>query len=153
MSIIPTTLKTLSLSAIILFAASCSKDDAEPTLEQKITKTWLMTDLTATIGTQTESVYLDNVELCMRDNEYAFGSTGTITVNGGANKCDIAETTPLSTGDYLIQDGGKKISLSAEGIGEGVFDIDEVTGTSMKFSQTDVSTGFPIKITLVFTAK
>jgi hypothetical protein len=112
-----------------------------------------MNDMTATIGTQTESVYADNVDPCMQDDEYTFTATGTLSVNGSSSKCDPDEPNPVSTGTYTILDGGKKISINADGTGSETFDLDELTATSLKVSQVDNSLGIPIKITLVYRAK
>jgi hypothetical protein len=143
----------LALASLTLFMQSCGKEDAQPSVEQRIAKTWIMTDMTATIASQTESVYADNVDPCMQDDEYTFTANGAVSVFGGSSKCDPDEPNPTSTGTYTVLDGGKKISIDADGTGSETFDLDELTATSLKVSQVDNSLGIPIKITLIYRAK
>jgi Lipocalin-like domain len=143
----------LSLASVTLLIQSCGKEDAQPSVEQRIAKTWIMSDMTATISGQTESVYADNVDPCMQDDEYTFTANGAISVFGSNSKCDPDEPNPISTGSFSILDGGKKISINADGTGSETFDLDELTATSLKVSQVDNSLGIPIKIVLIYRAK
>jgi hypothetical protein len=145
-------LTILSLGSVILFSASCSKED-EPSKEELIARTWVITDFLATGAGESVSVFDDEFDACDQDDQYVFAANGTITVNSGSNKCDDAELDPLASGSWSFVDGGKKISLDAPMFGSEVFDVDELTANSMKVSITDNSIGIPIKLQFVLSAR
>jgi hypothetical protein len=145
-------LTILSLGSILLLSASCSKED-EPSREELIARTWVVTDLMAGSGNQLISIFDAEFDECEQDDQYIFAANGTITVNGGANQCDDAEIDPIANGSWSFQDGGKKISLDAPLFGSEVFDVDEISAGRMKLSVTDNSLGAPLKFQFVLTAR
>lgn len=142
----------LSLGSILLLGAGCSKEDA-PSKEELIARTWVITDFVASGAGESASIFDDEFDACEQDDQYVFAANGTITVNGGANKCDDAELDPIASGTWTFLEDGKKISFDAPAFGSEVFDVDELTAGSMKVSITDNSIGVPIKLQFILTAR
>jgi hypothetical protein len=143
----------IALTAIFLLGAGCKKDDAQPTAQELISKSWLQTDLLATVSGQTESVFDSEYDVCGQDNIYTFNSNGTFSVTENTNKCDPSGPDEVGSGTWTLLEGGKKITIDPSDEDPRTLDIEELTATSMRASLTDNSLGIPIKITFVYKAK
>jgi len=148
-----TKLALVALSLILIISIGCSKDETQPTAAELISKSWIQTDLLATINGVSESVFADEYELCDQDNAYNFKSDGTFTVTENTTKCDPTDPEEVATGTWTILEDGKKLTITRTGEEPQTLDIEELTATSMKVSVTDNSIGIPVKATLVFRAK
>jgi hypothetical protein len=148
-----TKLALVALSAILILSIGCSKDDTQPTSAELLSKSWIQTDLLATLNGVTESVFDDEYELCEQDNAYNFKSDGTFTVTENTTKCDPLDLDQVAAGTWTLLENGKKITIDPIDEDPQTFDIEELTNTSMKVSVTDNSIGVPIKVTLVYRAK
>jgi hypothetical protein len=148
-----TKLALIALSAILILSIGCSKDDTQPTAAELLSKSWIQTDLLATLNGVTESVFNDEYELCDQDNVYNFKSDGTFTVTENITKCDPLDPDQVTSGTWTLLEDGKKITIDPIDEDPQTLDIEELTSTSMKVSVTDNSIGVPIKITLVYRAK
>lgn len=147
------TLALLAVTAIIFLGAGCKKDDAKPSAQELISKSWIQTDLLATVSGQTESVFDDEYDVCGQDNIYTFNSNGTFVVTENTNKCDPSGPDEVASGTWTLLEDGKKITIDPSDEDPRTLDIDELTATSMKASLTDNSLGIPVKITFVYTAR
>jgi Lipocalin-like domain len=153
MKSISTKLALVALSALLILSIGCSKDDKQPTASELLSKSWIQTDLLATVNGVTESVFNDEYEPCDQDNAYNFKSDGTFTVTENTTKCDPSDPDQVSSGTWTILEDGKKLTIVRINEDPQTLDIDELTATSMKVSVTDNSVGVPVKATLVFRAK
>jgi hypothetical protein len=147
------TLAFLSLTVILFLASGCSKDEAQPTPEELITKSWIHTDLLATIGGVSQSVYADQYNACEQDNIYSFSADGTFSVTEGSLKCDPSDPDVFTTGTWQLLENGKKIIIDTIDEDPYTLDIDELTATSMKGSIIETSNGISVKVTFVYTSK
>ena len=143
----------VALSAILILSIGCSKDDKQPTAAELLSKSWIQTDLLATVNGVTQSVFNDEYALCDQDNVYNFKSDGTFTVTENTTKCDPTDPDQVSSGTWTLLEDGKKITIDPIDEDPQTLDIEELTNTSMKASVTDNSLGVPIKVTFVYRAK
>ena len=142
-----------ALFAILLPGASCKKDDAQPSAQDLISKSWILSDLQATLNGVTESVYDDEFDACDQDNLYNFTADGKFTVTENIIKCDPPGPDPLSSGTWVLLENSTKITIDPSDEDPLTLNIEELTTTSFKASITDNSIGIPIKITFIYRAK
>lgn len=143
----------IALLAILLSGAACKKDDAQPTAQDLISKSWILTDLQATLNGVTESVYDDEFDACDQDNLYNFTADGKFTITENTIKCDPAGPDPLSSGTWVLLENSTKITIDPSDEDPLTLTIEELTASSFKASITDNSIGIPIKITFLYRAK
>lgn len=125
---------------IILFAfaaiavlGSCKKDDAAADNTALLTAgKWKLTaETTATVNSY------GNYEACEKDNTYAFGTDGKVTIDEGATKCAATDPQTSATGTWAFSGTEKKkIIVTDSGIAI-TCDITELTATSLKWTYTN----------------
>lgn len=147
------TIAFLSLTVIFFLAAGCSKDEKQPTPEELISKSWMHTDLLATIGGVSQSVYADQYNTCEQDNIYTFNIDGTFSVAEGTSKCDPSDPDVYTTGTWVLLENGKKITIDTIDGDPYTLDIEELTATSLKGSRLETANGISVKVTFVFSVK
>lgn len=153
------TLSKLMLSALLLTAliTGCKKDDspepAAPTKKDLISRQWIQTDLIATIGTLSESVYDSEFADCEQDNIYFFKPDGTFTITENTSKCNPGDPDLVTSGTWKLVENDTKIEIDPATEDAEILDILELTATSFKGSIRDNSTGIDILLTGVYTAK
>jgi Lipocalin-like domain len=143
----------MALLAILLPGAACKKDDVKPSAQDLISRSWILTDLLATLNGITESVYDDEFDACDQDNLYNFTSDGKFTVTENTIKCDPAGPQPLTSGTWVLLENSTKITIDPIDEDPLTLNIEELTSTSFKASVTDNSIGIPVKITFIYAAK
>jgi Lipocalin-like domain len=144
---------TIALLAFLLPGTACKKDDAKPSAQDLISKSWILTDLKATLNGVTESIYDDEFDACDQDNLYNFTSDGKFTVTENILKCDPADPNPLSSGTWVLLENSTKITIDPIDEDPQTLNIEELTTSSLNASITDNSLGIPVKITFFYTAK
>jgi hypothetical protein len=155
---------SLSISKLILaalsltaFSIGCKKDDtpepAAPTKKDLISKQWIQTDLIATIGTLSESVYDSEFADCEQDNIYFFKPDGTFTITENTSKCNPGDPDLVTSGTWKLVENDTKIEIDPATEDAEILDILELTATTFKGSIRDNSTGIDILLTGVYTAK
>jgi Lipocalin-like domain len=156
--------RTLALSKLMLLALSltalstgCKKDDspgsATPTKKDLISRQWIQTDLIATIGTLSESVYDSEFADCEQDNIYFFKPDGTFTITENTSKCNPGDPDLVTSGTWKLVENDTKIEIDPATEDAEILDILELTATTFKGSIRDNSTGIDILLTGVYTAK
>ncbi len=142
------------ISALI---AGCKKDDASkpeaPTKKDLISREWIQTDLIATIGAMSESVYDSEFDACDQDNIYNFKPDGTFTITENTTKCSPGDPDLVTSGTWRLLENDTKIEIDPATEDAEILDILELTATTFKGSIRDNSTGFDILLTGVYTAK
>jgi hypothetical protein len=143
--------------SITAFITGCKKDDspapAAPTQKDLISRQWIQTDLIATIGTLSESVYDSEFADCEQDNIYFFKPDGTFTITENTSKCNSGDPDLVTSGTWKLVENDTKIEIDPATEDAEILDILELTATSFKGSIRDNSTGIDILLTGVYTAK
>jgi hypothetical protein len=147
-------LVAFSITAVI---TGCKKDDSPnpptPTKKDLISRQWIQTDLIATIGTLSESVYDSEFADCEQDNIFYFKPDGTFTITENTTKCNPADPDLVTSGTWKLVENDTKIEIDPATEDPEILDILELTATSFKGSVRDNSTGIDILLTGIYTAK
>ncbi len=150
---------TAAFFAVMLFAVSCTKDKVpEPPVTPKskkdlISRQWIQTDLIATLGGFTQSVFDDEIKDCAQDNIFFFKSDGTFTITENALKCTAGGPDLVASGTWELIDDDKKIIIDPANEDPQTLTITELTETSFKGSLVDNSTGIEVTLLGVYKAK
>jgi hypothetical protein len=160
----------LFIGGAIAFAACKKKDDSTTTTPSKSKKDyliegkWQISDMPMTIsyttplGTNTQNInQYDSMQACEKDNFVKFLTSGKIWNDEGATKCNSSDPQVDSSSTWTLNSDGTKMTFSDQG---GTFDVQELTGTSMKlYNQIDTTytvSGLTVttstKTTMVFKA-
>lgn len=143
--------KLLLLSTLffLLSAPACNKDDEDvaPTKTQLVSKTWKITELKVTIGTEVFDS-LSVLPACALDNVVKILANGSYTYEEGATKCDPSDPQVVFSGNWSFQSNETKINLDGD-----IWDVVVLSPTLLKIRIVMPAEGeipsFTIDITMV----
>jgi hypothetical protein len=140
--------------AFLWAGMSCSKDEQTVPLPvtraQLLARSWIQTDLLATVGGTQTSVFNTVLTACQRDNIWNFKSDGTYTVTEGATKCNTTDPDTVTSGTWQLTDSDTKIIIDDISDVPQTFTITELTSSSLKISGTQMIQGMSVNGTAIF---
>ncbi len=148
-------MKTISRSILFvsiaaLLAVSCKDDDAKPSNTDLLTaKSWTVTSVTAN-GIDATDKFSDD---CDKDDSTKFGKDGKVTNDNGSVKCGSSEPQTEESGTWAFESNETKLKITSKGGDVEMYDIDELTATSLKVSYTypTMENGVTVTIKVVMT--
>ncbi|GHN01227.1 hypothetical protein WSM22_27160 [Cytophagales bacterium WSM2-2] len=143
-------LNALSLVVILIIAglSSCHKDDPKPSAKAGfIAKTWKFTGYTID-GTD----LFQYVVPCDKDDLQIFTKDGKFSEDKGPLKCDPAEPQTAS-GTWALSSNDTKLTLVHAGGTIELFDVFELSATTMKRGVLTSQNGTTIKLEFTYTAQ
>lgn len=141
---------------LIITLGSCGKDnnpdqDKPKTKKDYLVRTWVQTDLIASIAGLTQSVFDDEIPACAQDNIFNIKADGTFEITENTVKCGDAEV--VTTGTWQFIENETKVIIDPADEDPQTLTIEELTDTSFKGSIIDNSTGMEIKLVGVYKPK
>ncbi|WP_336518585.1 lipocalin family protein [Pollutibacter soli] len=141
---------------LIVTLGSCSKDknpdqDKPKTKKDLIVRAWIQTDLIASVGGLSQSVFDDEIEACAQDNIFTLNSDGTFVLTENTVKCSANDI--VTTGTWQLVENDTKVIIDPADEDPQTLTIEELTETSFKGSLVDNSTGMEIKLVGVYQPK
>ena len=134
--------------------AACSKKDEPASKASLLTRKWKQTDLLVSqAGTAPVSVYNTLVEDCSKDDIWEFKADGSFTVVEGATKCDPSDPVLISTGTWQLIENETKLVIDDISEPAQTLTINELTGSTLRATGTEVVNGLPLTVVGVFTAQ
>jgi len=153
--------KFLALVGIMAAFSACKKDeDGNPIYSERqnnlVGKNWVLTDRldsSSVTGTTPISTY-DVIEACEKDDLMLFqhgtiAGSGKVVFKEGATKCD-PEAADEASGNWIFQSSQTKLSLTKPSGVPNIYDIQELTPSSMKLRFTLTISGVETARTFVY---
>ena len=144
------------LSSSVLFYA-CSKDDDNknqgPTKTELISRQWIQTDLIASVGSQEQSIFDQEVSPTQQDDIYEFKADGSFILTEGATKENASDPDTITTGVWAFLENETKVMIDPVDDDPQTLTIDELTNVKLKGHIDTVYMGIPAKLTTVLQAK
>lgn len=152
----------LVLSSSLLFTA-CKKDDdkKEDRRENLTTGQWLQTAGTSTTtmnGVTSPAVdEFASYDACEKDDLNKFETSGSVTVDEGATKCDPSDPQTYSGGNWTLTDNNNRLTIGVQNLYMVDYEIKELSSSTLRLSTTfkDTVQGMPYSTlsTVTFTKK
>lgn len=146
-------------SFVLIFAASCSKDDNEsgPSKSELLTSSAWKYDTAGIDANSDGSIDTPlpdgSVEDCDKDNTFTFQSGGTGIADAGATKCDSAEAQTVNF-NYTLNSNGTVINFPDTVITGISGDVSVLTLTSSKLVLSKaIEIGLPIPVNVIVQLK
>lgn len=139
--------------SILLFAAACKKasEPTPPTRTEMLTSSpwkWVAGTVTPAYdifgdGKPINGDYFTKAPKCWQDDIYTFTSANKFTHDEGATKCDPADPQIYSQGTWAFETGENviRIKTSSNSSDDSIWQINELTSTSLKVIETYVENG------------
>lgn len=139
--------------SILLFAAACKKasEPTPPTRTEMLTSSpwkWVAGTVTPAYdifgdGKPINGDYFTKAPKCWQDDIYTFTSANKFTHDEGATKCDPADPQIYSQGTWAFEtnEGVIRIKTSSNSSDDSIWQINELTSTSLKVVETYVENG------------
>ncbi|OSZ79485.1 hypothetical protein CAP35_14910 [Chitinophagaceae bacterium IBVUCB1] len=151
------------LLTAVVFVSACKKDKDDnnnvtpaPAKTKKdflVEGKWQITSMPTTytvLGFTQSANFYDSLDACEKDDFSTFASSGKVMTDQGPTKCSSSDPQVDSTESWSLNSDFTKFTYGTS----GVFDVQELTETSMKLYQVVDSSfgGFPInvKTTIIF---
>lgn len=147
---------TLATAASSFVFTSCKKDDEDPkpkTRTELLTaKSWRVTAATASVGATTQDLYA-STPACSKDDFTKFNANKTTTFDEGATRCDPSDPQ-TSAGAWDLTSGDTKLLIqetTSSTSGE-LYEIVELSESTLKIKQSDTANGVTYTINVTFTS-
>lgn len=136
--------KSLLAVLLLVICLSCKEETPAPTKTELLTnKTWKWVGGTISpaydvfgIGVLVGDDYFTRVPECWRDDLWIFSNDNKFTHDEGPSKCNIADPQAYIKGIWKFETEESTIKITKDGSGEVVWNINELTSTSLKIAET-----------------
>jgi hypothetical protein len=134
----------LLATVLVLFCLSCKEEIPVPTQTELLTSSawkWVGGSVTPTFdvfsnGNPLNGEYWSKAPQCWKDDLWVFTAAGKFTQEEGATKCNIADPQVYSQGTWKFEGDEKKVKINGSALGEQLWEINELTATSLKVVET-----------------
>ena len=156
MKCITLTALTLVTVASSLVFTSCKKDKDDPKPKSKTelltAKNWRLSAATSVIGPITIDVYAAQ-DACDKDDFLKFNTNKSLIFDEGLTKCDLRDPQSITGAwDLTVNDTKLKMQETSNPASAEVYDVVEISASTLKIKQTTSSGGATETQSLTFTA-
>lgn len=134
----------LPAAVLLLFCLSCKEKTPAPSRLELLTEKkwkWIAGSISPAydvfgIGVLVSDDYFTRVPECWRDDLWIFSADNKFTHDEGPSKCNIADPQSYIKGSWKFETEESTIKITKDGIGEVVWNVNELTSTSLKIAET-----------------
>lgn len=137
--------RLLSIAGLLLiFCISCKEDAPVPSKTELLTsKSWKWIAGTISpaydifgIGVPLGEDYFSRAPTCWQDDLWIFTAPNKFIHDEGPSKCNIADPQAYIKGIWKFETEESTIKITKDGSGEVIWNINELTSTSLKIAET-----------------
>ncbi|MCS6796240.1 MAG: lipocalin family protein [Raineya sp.] len=128
--------------------SGCKKKKQDPSPQERILGKWRITAWTIREGNNVFDLYAI-MDACAKDDYWEFRTGGVLAINEGATKCSPSDPQE-TTGNYTLSADGKTLTITESG-SNTVFEVVELSSTTMKLKITQTNNGVTVTSEITFT--